>query len=306
MIGYLEVRYQENPDVRINVPVVVSKYARIEAFPQNPSFSPFKGKYWGVRIKPINQYILFSFFGDFGAKDSYGRPVLSAKVLVFDVDSFHLFGRDIRSVHDFLMNTRKFDEVEFKEFIKSRSAIYSYESFESMIRSVSINGLSKALCCLIDSRRLIILDDLEASLSYARALYLLMPVSTISTISFSSDCSDLMSEYVEDVVIFRDKTREKEVISYAKKKGVPVLHGGDIKKYRCKKVDKYRALIEEIARGDCWFDISWHEKYFILLKFLDLRVNKKNVTIRDIDERIRKILDISSRILRVERAWSSD
>lgn len=305
-IGFIRVRYQEAPEVVENVPSKVAEYSSIFAFPSSPTFERMiSPDYRGIKIIRVNDSILVSLFGYMGERDKFRRPVLTARIIVFDEEAFDIYGRSPSRTVDYINKMGRFNANDFISFIRETAPMFNRGSFKETISGFSIRFISSLACSIFKYRSGIVLyDNWINALKILDLIYLTSPMVTLRDLSVSTDCSDLESEDKEDIVFVysKDKKAEKDAKNISKRKKIPLIRENEVS-MKCDMTNAFEVIIKEIIDDFEWFGMSWDEKYRILINFMNKRLSGERISLADMNDSLRKILETAERIKGVDNVW---
>jgi len=305
-IGFIRVRYQEAPEVVENVPSKAAEYSSIFAFPSSPTFERMiSPDYRGIKIIRVNDSILVSLFGYMGERDKFRRPVLTARIIVFDEEAFDIYGRSPSRTVDYINKMGRFNANDFISFIRETAPMFNRGSFKETISGFSIRFISSLACSIFKYRSGIVLyDNWINALKILDLIYLTSPMVTLRDLSVSTDCSDLESEDKEDIVFVysKDKKAEKDAKNISKRKKIPLIRENEVS-MKCDMTNAFEVIIKEIIDDFEWFGMSWDEKYRILINFMNKRLSGERISLADMNDSLRKILETAERIKGVDNVW---
>jgi len=305
-IGFIRVRYQEAPEVVENVSPKVAEYSSIFAFPSSPTFERVMSPdYRGIKIVRVDDSILVSLFGYMGERDKFRRPVLTARIIVFDEEAFDIYGRSPSRIVDYINKMNRFDANDFTSFIKKTAPMFNRSSFKETVSGFSIRFISSLACSIFRYKSGIVLyDNWINALKVLDLIYLTSPIMALRDISVSTDCGDLKSDDREDIVFVysKDKKAKKDAKNISRRKKIPLIRENEVS-MKCDMTNAFEVIIKEMIDDFDWFGMSWNEKYRILIDFMNKRLSGERISLADMNDSLRKILETAKRIEGVEDVW---
>lgn len=311
-IAFAYTEHQGNVIVQGSIANKTREALNIESFPKYPKIDFMSDpSYEGLKIFAVDKDICISHFFNERKRDCANRPILSAKVAVIPADIFNNYGRDLNAIRDYLRQTSidTMSDSLFTAFIKNNSMVSEFNRISRFVAQYDYNFLADSICCLslhMDAK--ILYRDVSEGLSFIRAIYVFLPISSIMKTSFSSVCEYEHPLNRESFVLvpkkdystlskikgFFERKNQEERESYevdiAQQQVRPKCHGKGVKE-----------IISEIVSDFTWYSFTWDEKYALLLDYLNDTLSEKKESLLSMSEKLGTMKETLERVRELER-----
>jgi hypothetical protein len=308
-LAFAYVTAQEETVTNIPIEKDLKTIVKLKCFPSYPNSGwPREPNYNGLKIFPAMNNLCISYFFNEGKKDRFGRPILSANVIIIPKHlewQYRDIGMWITSLKKMDINKVTFESLE--ESLRKNTVTASQQTLKAFLEGQSISFIANSVGCLISNDRINILYSSQDELyRWLEAAYLFIPLSTLQNRLFVSDCEGLSQENRENYVaihksektsplqpftqLFEKKPKDIEIIDIDKHKA----DGGEYAKL-------LEGVISEICWEKNWYSIDWEERNRLLITFLNKAVLEKKVSLHEISEKIGAMAETLDRVRSLER-----
>ncbi|MEM2614359.1 MAG: hypothetical protein QXO15_09095 [Nitrososphaerota archaeon] len=293
-ITFAHVRFQEEITTSLPLENEVKNKVAFSSFPSYPSSNwPFLRGYEGLKIFSSGERICVSYFFNGGEKDRFGRPILSARVMIIPRDEFDRCCRDVIAVMNLLKNLETINAASslYVSFLERSALTSNFEAFSNFLQNQEPKFIAKSLSLMIANKRVnIFYENIKDAYSWIRAIYLFMPIDVITKTSFVTDCERLNQVDRENyVMVPRERRVDSHLLAKILKRKLARVANINLEKRsaRGKSYELIEHVILETINDEMWYGIEWYERYRILLELLNKVVTGERPSMTQISEKIR-------------------